>query len=612
MDFKLRKVRVEVFRRFHSVQFEVGSRITVISGQNGVGKSNLVSLIASGSGQAKKAILGSNFQPEFYNYFHVDPEEPFAKYSLYLTYEEAESSGSFTKKLTFKDDTASGRGIRVIPRTAKNPNQSSDTLKKTQSSVKASFGVGPDARVPVPTIYLSLSRLYPLGEKKDSVSIRPISRRSRLYQNEADRKFMEWYNFVIPGSIKQGGGLSVVKKNISSRASLHMDMDQVPTLSQSVGQDNIGNIISALVDIFVLSHRDNNYHGALICVDEIEVSLHPDTQLKLLWLLDKLSDELNIQFILSTHSLTILKEMLKKEDDDKEKYSVVYLKNPSSPAVMKHQSYPLLKADLLGYLTYDRIKPKVYFEDGVGEHLFSLLTEAMKRQEEVLSHGGKLRGPYDERKHSKLRERFQSLKKILNIKENTRSIVMGLGCETLLTLAEKDSGYFKRIIFLLDGDARIKDPDAKPKISNYMGMSFYAKGISDRKHSPNVCFLPGYFAPESYLFRIVYDLVHNETSHCGFWGSLDDRVETMLYTASKLKDLISTVGTEFNNNDLKRLFHDYSAEKKSPMWRFIDDSELLNYYYGSYETVEELVEFFEKLLQAYNMTFAETLSNRFA
>lgn len=612
MDFKLRNVSVEVFRRFHSVQFEIGSRITVISGQNGVGKSNLVSLIASGSGQAKKATFGSNFQPEFYNYFHVDPEEPFSKYFLYLTYKETESSRSFTKKLTFKDDTASGRGIRVIPRTAKNPNQLSNTLRKTQVEVKALFGVGPDARVPVPTIYLSLSRLYPLGEKKDFVTIRPISKKNKLYQNEADKKFMDWYNAVIPGSIKPGGSLSVVKKNISSRASLHMDMDRIPTLSQSVGQDNIGNIISALVDIYVLSQRDKNYHGALICIDEIEVSLHPDTQIKLLRLLEKLSDQLNIQFILSTHSLTILKEMLKREEGNPEKYSVVYLKNPSSPAVMKHQSYPLLKADLLGHLTFDRIKPKVYFEDKVGEHLFSLLAEAIKRQEEVLSCGGKLRGLYDGERHNKLCERLHALKRVLNIKENIRSIVMGLGCETLLTLSEKDRNYFMRVIFLLDGDARIKEPKVKPNISNYLEKTFSRNGINDRQHLPNVCFLPGYFAPESYLFKIVYDLVHNETDHYDFWGSLDDRVETSLYTASKLRDLISKVGTEFNNDDLKDLFQDYSAEKKSQMWRFIDDSELLNYYYGSYETVEELVEFFEKLSQAYNITYSETLSNRFA
>ena len=83
----------------------------------------------------------------------------------------------------------------------------------------------------------------------------------------------------------------MVEKEASSRASLHMDMERTPTLSQSVGQDNIGNIVSALVDIYILS-KQPDYNGAIICVDEIEVSLHPDTQLRLLSLFNKLSGEL--------------------------------------------------------------------------------------------------------------------------------------------------------------------------------------------------------------------------------------------------------------------------------------------------------------------------------
>ena len=67
MGLKLVNVIVENFRSFHDVKFGVGRKITVISGQNGVGKSSLVSLIASGSGLNRKATLWKNFQPEFYS-----------------------------------------------------------------------------------------------------------------------------------------------------------------------------------------------------------------------------------------------------------------------------------------------------------------------------------------------------------------------------------------------------------------------------------------------------------------------------------------------------------------------------------------------------------------
>lgn len=51
------KVIVKNFRNFHDIHFALGSRITLISGQNGAGKSNLLSLIASSSGLQKSQNL---------------------------------------------------------------------------------------------------------------------------------------------------------------------------------------------------------------------------------------------------------------------------------------------------------------------------------------------------------------------------------------------------------------------------------------------------------------------------------------------------------------------------------------------------------------------------
>lgn len=98
MGLKLVDVDVENFRSFHDVKFTTGRKITAISGQNGVGKSNLVSLIASGSGLNRKANFGSNFQPEFYSFFNIDPTEDYPHYSLFLKYEEPGKQGSVVKK----------------------------------------------------------------------------------------------------------------------------------------------------------------------------------------------------------------------------------------------------------------------------------------------------------------------------------------------------------------------------------------------------------------------------------------------------------------------------------------------------------------------------------
>lgn len=610
MGLKLAKMEIEYFRSFHDVQFDVGRKITAISGQNGVGKSNIASLIASGSGLSKKGELGSNFQPEFSDFFNVESTEDFTEYKLFLTYKEDGKEGTVLKRLSFKDDTATNRGIRIIPRTS-NRDMTGIGSKEAERMAKDTFGVGGAARVPIPTIYLSISRLYPLGERRETVTIKEIKKTNRLYQNEADAKFREWYNAVIPGSIKRDASLSIIEKKTSSRSSLHMDMERTPTLSQSVGQDNIGNIISALVDIYLLSKQED-YAGAILCIDEVEVSLHPDTQLHLLSLLDKLADELDIQFVVSTHSLTILKELLKKQSRNPEDYSVVYLKNPSAPMITKHNTYEMLKADLLGRTTFDFPKTKIYFEDEVGQHVFHMLVSSLRYQCIALKSGNGLRGIDEVTNSGKLQAELERLERFSGILPDLQEIVMHLGCETLLTMSVQDQMYFQRVLFLLDGDARYKDPAQKPRIRDYLDEKYDSTGKNDRNHPVNTCFLPEHFAPESYLYGIIYQLANHENDHSVFWRTLDDSEETALYTATKIRNMFSGLPTEFDNDDLKTIFKPYQPDaENSEIWQFIDKSHMLDYYYSDYRNVGELIKFFADFENAYNIAHAKTVANRF-
>lgn len=610
MGLKLAKMEIEYFRSFHDVQFDVGRKITAISGQNGVGKSNIASLIASGSGLSKKGELGSNFQPEFSDFFNVESTEDFTEYKLFLTYKEDGKEGTVLKRLSFKDDTATNRGIRIIPRTS-NRDMTGIGSKEAERMAKDTFGVGGAARVPIPTIYLSISRLYPLGERRETVTIKEIKKTNRLYQNEADAKFREWYNAVIPGSIKRDASLSIIEKKTSSRSSLHMDMERTPTLSQSVGQDNIGNIISALVDIYLLSKQED-YAGAILCIDEVEVSLHPDTQLHLLSLLDKLADELDIQFVVSTHSLTILKELIKKQSRNPEDYSVVYLKNPSAPMITKHNTYEMLKADLLGRTTFDFPKTKIYFEDEVGQHVFHMLVSSLRYQCIALKSGNGLRGIDEVTISGKLQAELKRLERFSGILPDLQEIVMHLGCETLLTMSVQDQMYFQRVLFLLDGDARYKDPAQKPRIRDYLDKKYDSTGKNDRSHPVNICFLPEHFAPESYLYGIIYQLANHENDHSVFWRTLDDSEETALYTATKIRNMFSGLPTEFDNDDLKTIFKPYQPDaENSEIWQFIDKSHMLDYYYSDYRNVGELIKFFADFENAYNIAHAKTVANRF-
>lgn len=603
-----KELYLKKFRSFNEVKILLGKKMTVISGVNGVGKSNIISLISSGSGVSKKSALGSNFQPEFSDFFNIDVKENYQEYKLYMAYEEENGSFALAKRLSFKDDTATGRGIRIIPRTT-NEYSERMTITEAQREAKDKYGSGGAARVLIPTIYLSLSRLYPLGEGSAKVST--ITKRSPYAQREIMEKYHEWYNYLIPGSIQNDAELTRIEKTVSPRASLHMDIENTPTLSQSIGQDNVGNIVSALVDIYLLS-KDDNYQGAILCIDEIEVSLHPDTQIRLLVLLDSLAGDLKIQIMFSTHSLTILKESLRREGKDKDNYKVIYLKNPSLPLVTESKTYDLLKADMFGSFDYRKIRARMYFEDNVGKEIFNSLIIAYRNilsKVKIDDKGKVLRNPGP--KYQALNEEIKSLEEVLEYYENLNMVVTHLGCEQLISISGADSDFFKRIIFLLDGDARIKETDKKPLIRDYMTSFFNPKehGLSERDHSDNIIFAPGFFAPESYLYKIIFQICTSELESMDFWRSLDKNEKTALYTADKIKALFSELPADFNNNSLKKVFG--NGDVCGEAWDFVKNTEILSYHYADYQKIRLLLDFLHCFTKAYKMAYSLTISNRY-
>ncbi|WP_315505276.1 AAA family ATPase [Oribacterium parvum] len=611
---KPKRLILNTFRNFKKVEIRLGNKITLISGQNGVGKSNILSLIASGSGLSQKAALGSNFQPEFNEFFNIDPSEDYDNYELYIEY-TCEGKYALGKKLTFKDDTSTNRGIRIIPRTTNYFSQ----IKQGDAvnAAKNDYGVGGAARVGIPTIYLSLSRLYPLGENREKVKVKKIRSNNVLNRVDVREKFKTWYNTVIPNAIKDDKSVEVIEKKACPRESMHMNINNTPTLSQSIGQDNVGNIISALVDIYLLSSKPE-YAGALLCIDEIDVSLHPDTQINMLKLLDCLSDEYNIQIIVSSHSLTFIKELLKKEHMNSDSYRIAYIKNPMAPYVSKQKSYDLLKADMFGNLNFMKPKVRTYFEDKVGQILFGIFIDAYKDIYAGIAkdpEGQILRNAPDNYKN--LNSSILEVKEINDIREYLNEIPVGLGCEELLKLNTADK-FFNRVITVLDGDSRLKDSNQKPKIKDFLDKEYVPEielpngkkeKLNTRQHDINVCFFPDFFAPESFLYSIIYKLCKEPILYSDFWKSVDMREETALFTTDRVKNLFARLPKDFNNDNLKDIFKE--VDSGSEVWKFVLKTEMVKYYFYDYKTVNKLKWFMEKLVEAFNMAYPLTISNRY-
>ena len=221
-----------------------------------------------------------------------------------------------------------------------------------------------------------------------------------------------------------------------------------------------------------------------------------------------------------------------------------------------------------------------------------------------------LRNSSDVKDYAKINDSIHSLGGLLQFTDNTKYISTVLGCEELFKVNVADE-YFKRVIFILDGDARYKDPLQKPKIRDYLDEKYDPKKLhlNDRNHTRNICFLPDYFAPESFLYAIIHTISTKPMEHLSFWRGLDSNETTALYTSEKIGTMFAGLSGEYNNDDLKDIFTD-SFENE--VWQFIKKSDIVTYYYSDYRTVGELLSFLENVKKAYDMALPITLSNRYS
>lgn len=561
MEIKLKQVSIEEFRNLTDLRFTLGSRITVLSGHNGVGKSSLLSLIASTTGTNEKRLDKKLFQPEFDDYFTIIANEPLKKYRLICEYQTSDKF-TFAKRIGFRNDTDSNRGVRALPRTYPTLD-SKDTVTQSVKELKEKLGITDSARVPIPTIYLSLSRLYPTGETEVESTV--MRNTNTIIQKGFHKKFADWYNEILPNSINEYNHVESMTKKVNSRKRIFVPPANASAETQSVGQDNIGYIVNALVDFYSLSLSDN-YEGGILCIDEVDASLHPSAQVNLFNLLNRLSEDLNLQIFLTSHSLTILKEIISLKEKKPDQYQLVYFKGVSTPSIMKFNSYKLLKADLFQELTFKKLETKVYCEDESTKLVFELLIDAARS----LNLDFEL-PPY-------------------------KIIPIFLGSEQLKKLPRTDN-HFSSVVIVLDGDANSRD---KIRIEDYMKNPSITERLTPKSLDKNIVTLPGYLSPEGFLYSIIYELVENDRSHYKFWRTLDEDPETALYTSDKIREKLILKDSELCLKNLK--------SKKNELIEFAYHSKILNYYYAN--KTEELSCWMKKVKKVFESVSNKIMANR--
>lgn len=188
---------------------------------------------------------------------------------------------------------------------------------KTRYAVKPKYQPGTSDSLPVaPVIYLGLSRLVPFGEfQNDSALLGVKKKLPQTYQDEIARIYKNFTHYDITYNATQQMGDIKIRNEFSS------NVEGVDSNTISAGEDNLNIILTALISLkyYYDSITSNNSVESVLLIDEIDATLHPAFQIKLLNLFREMSLAYKIQIIFTTHSMSLLEEMLSKRDN------VIYL-----------------------------------------------------------------------------------------------------------------------------------------------------------------------------------------------------------------------------------------------------------------------------------------------
>lgn len=572
---KLSRMKIENFRKLSDIEFEFGKKITVISGINGIGKSSLLALIASASGTNDKRLNGLQFHPEFSDLFKINPNEDYEKYRLFVEYDKKVGKDSepynLTKRISFKNDNDSGRGIRVIPRSYSPLNN--DTRKNKITVEQAASDAGTTSkRVKIPTEYVSLSRLIPLGESGSKT--KEVYKTNRIIQKGYTDFFTKCYNSVLSGSIETTKKpIFITKKaGVGVRKYLALNVKNTTDNTLSVGQDNLESLVASFTDFYALKQEaGDSYKGGILCIDEIDASLHPSAVRNLWVLLKNLVDDLNLQIIVTTHSLTVLKEICRLQSEDPEDYKLVYFKDEENPRLSHVNDYHTLKADMFDMVFGSRPEIKVYCEDEHTKRIFELLYSCIKNN---------------------LLKDNTDLDNLERLYGRPNVIDVSLGKEHLKGLPKKDD-YFKTVLIVLDGDSKLKqdiDPDKALKINK---KEFERKLTPQKKPFGNVLRLPSFYSPEVYLYKIMEDVSINHEEYMKFWNHVDTVPEITNITAKRMRNLFKINSPELNYH----LIHNTNWMERAE--KFAEQSDLIEFYYMNEKNRGELQNFAADLVKCF-------------
>ena len=213
----VKKININTFRKFENQILHLGKRITCISGYNAVGKSTILGILANATEYIKRdgtTLDDHPFKVELKDIIKFHPDFDTTKPDVFTFYwDNPPSNNDYAEQLTYRatwqeDNTR----YRILPKKTRERN--------TEKKIKW------------PTLYLGLSRLYPVGEVMDEeITPKTLSTEDFNFLKNTHKSilsstevYQESVSLKIQNTKKNGFGVVT---------------DKYDALSNSAGQDNV-------------------------------------------------------------------------------------------------------------------------------------------------------------------------------------------------------------------------------------------------------------------------------------------------------------------------------------------------------------------------------------
>lgn len=482
------KIQINDFRLFHNQSILLGKYLTVLSGRNSTGKSTILGMIAN-SGELKKkdgvTYSSRPFRAEFSELFKgsrqfdaIGPD----RFTITLSDETGQeidyrsfrtawqTKDKFRKKshADVPDEDVIPKAGTVLPKEPREERFRVIPFKKLDDGKKT------EAKFNYPVLYLGLSRLFPIGESQGSA----ISSKRIVFKSDEHRQwFLEKYKSVLSmqSDVQEVTNYSIGETD--KKSGIGVNTDHYDYLTNSSGQDNLGQIILALLSFRKLKEEQGvDWQGGVLLIDEIDATLHPAAQNKLINLLIQEGRSNQIQIIVTTHSLSFLRDICVRtaynnhDETVNNEVEIYYLTNANRKLEIKRNPpFTEIESDLMIISAVQNgNKIKLYTEDAEARwFIHSLVSDYLVYIDEL---------------------------------------DITIGCDQLINLYSADLQYFGNTLIVFDGDVTEKQLSKIPKAM--------------RDSLGNLLKLPGEKSPEEMLYEYLISLGPDHE----FWSGGAQRV----------------------------------------------------------------------------------------